>query len=112
MSAQPTSLPEYIEAIRRELVCHRCGKYIGSLAEQQYLPPAYPIALDQIPAEREAEALIAFEWHMVQRQRNGNFRIAHPSIDGRCVSMREWLADGEDEDEGLPAGADGEVLEA
>jgi hypothetical protein len=106
----PKTLAEFIDAIRAELVCARCGRYIGSLAASRFLPAPYPVALDKIGADDEVAALVGFEWHMVQRLRDGNFTIAHPEIDGRCVSMREWLAhddsdSGDDAAEGASGGA-------
>jgi hypothetical protein len=35
---------------------------------------------------------------MVARMRQGNFVIRHPQIDGRCVSVREWVE--RDDEEG------------
>lgn len=101
MAQAPKSLAEYIADIRQGLVCDRCGKYVGSLAERRYLPPPYPVALDKIAAEDEVEALIGFEWHMLNRMRKGNFTIRHPQRDGQCVTFREWVEseDGYDEDE-------------
>lgn len=100
---QPATLPEFIDAIRSGLVCERCGRYIGSLGASTYLPPPYPVALDRISSDDEIAALVGFEWHMLGRLRNANFTIRHPEIDGRCATMREWLAhehgDYEDEDE-------------
>jgi hypothetical protein len=89
---QPTTLPEFIEAIRAGLVCERCGRYIGSLGSQKYVPPPYPVALDKITSDDEVAALVGFEWHMLGRLRDANFTLRHPEIDGRCVTMREWLA--------------------
>ena len=99
---QPTTLAEFIEAIRAGLVCVRCGRYIGSLGAKKYLPPPYPVALDKISSDDEVAALVGFEWHMLGRLREGNFTIRHPEVDGRCVTMREWSAHehGDDEDEG------------
>jgi hypothetical protein len=102
-ASQPTTVPEFIEAIRAGLVCERCGRYIGSLGATTYLPPPYPVALDKITADDEVSALVGFEWHMLGRLRDGNFTIRHPEIDGACVTMREWLArddeEGNDEEE-------------
>jgi len=100
MTAEPRSLNDYIAEIRQGLVCGRCGKYIGSLALKRYLPPPYPVALDRITADQEVEALTGFEWHMLGRLRRGNFTIMHPEIDGRCVSVREWVESGFDDDDG------------
>ena len=88
----PATLPEFIEAIREGLVCERCGRYIGSLGASTYLPPPYPVALDKIQADDEVAALVGFEWYLLGRLRDGNFTVVHPDIDGRCASMREWLA--------------------
>lgn len=102
MPAQPKSLQEFIAALRAGLVCDRCGRYVGSLAATRYLPPQYPVALDRMTVEDEAEALIGFEWHMLGRLREGNFVIRHPQIDGRCVTWREWLeADDDEADEAV-----------
>lgn len=89
---------ELIETIREGLVCDRCRGYVGSLAAARYLPPPYPVAVDRL-REDEVEALVAFEWHMLGRLRQGNFTIRHPQLDGRCVSFREWVAAGDDEDD-------------
>ncbi len=96
---QPTTIPEFIEAIRSGLVCVRCGRYIGSLGATTYLPPPYPVALDKITPDDEVSALVGFEWHMLGRLRDGNFTIRHPEIDGRCVTMREWLSHEHGEDD-------------
>lgn len=98
-SETPKTVQEFITAIRQGLVCDRCGRYVGSLAPKRYLPPQYPVALDRIGADDEAEALIGFEWHMLNRMRGGNFVIRHREIDGRCVSYREWLESGEDDED-------------
>lgn len=104
MSAHPTTLSEYIREIRAGLVCERCGRYIGSLADDKYLPPPYPIALDKITAEQEAEAIVGFEWHMLGLLRQHKFTLRHPQSNGRCVSVREWYEeraadDADDDDE-------------
>ncbi len=100
MVTQPESLAEFIAEIRRGLVCGRCGKYVGSLAERRYLPPPYLVGLDKLTPEDEVEALIGFEWHMLSRMRNGNFTIRHPERDGACITFREWVeSEAEDEDE-------------
>jgi hypothetical protein len=99
MGNQPTSLPEYIDTVRQELICARCGRYVGSLAPRSYLPPPYPVAVGQLAGEDEAEALIGFEWYMVGILREGKAVIRHPERNGRCISYREWIAsDDEDED--------------
>jgi hypothetical protein len=95
---------EFIAAIREGLVCGRCGRYVGSLAARTYLPPPYPVALDKIGADDEVAALVGFEWHMLGRMRQGNFTIFHPERDGKCVSIREWLAADDDESDAEPAG--------
>lgn len=95
----PESITEFISAIRGGLICERCGRYIGCLGERSYVPPPYPVALDKITSDDEVAALIGFEWYMVGRLREGNFTIRHPEIDGRCATMREWLAHERDEDE-------------
>jgi hypothetical protein len=96
---QPRTLSEYIERIRAGLVCARCGRYIGGLNAERYLPPPYPVALDKIGADDEAAALVGFEWHMLNRLREGNFTLRHPERDGHCVSFREWIAADTNEDE-------------
>ena len=88
MTADSRSLDDLITQIREGLVCGRCGRYIGSLALKHYLPPPYPVALDRIG---DVHALVGFELHMLDRLRRGNFTIVHPDIDGRCVSVREWV---------------------
>jgi hypothetical protein len=99
MPPPPRTLSEFIEALREGLVCDQCGKYVGSLAKKRYLPPPYPVALDRV-SDDEVQALIGFEWHMLDRLRSGNFTIRHPQRDGECITFREWLATGdEDEDE-------------
>ena len=98
-TAQPQTLREFIDALRAGLVCDKCGKYVGSLAAKRYLPPPYPVALDKI-GDDEVEALIGFEWHMLDRMRKGNFTIRHPQRKGRCISFREWLAT--DDEDGPP----------
>jgi hypothetical protein len=97
MPPPPQTLREFIDALREGLVCDRCGKYVGSLATKRYLPPPYPVALDKI-SDDEVEALIGFEWHMLDRMRHGNFTIRHPQSKGRCVSFREWISEGRDDD--------------
>jgi hypothetical protein len=98
---QPATIPEFIDAIRAGLLCERCGRYIGSLGNEKYVPPPYPVALDKITSDDEVAALVGFEWYMLGRLREGNFTIRHPEIDGRCATMREWLAHehGEEDDE-------------
>jgi hypothetical protein len=96
---QPKTLAEFISEIRRGLVCDKCGTYVGSLAERRYLPPPYPVALDKITSEDEVEALIGFEWHMLNRMRGGNFTIRHPQRDGQCVTFREWIESDDEYDE-------------
>lgn len=96
-TAQPSTLAEFIEAIRAGLVCVRCGRYIGSLGTGRYLPPPYPVALDKIDANGEVAALVGFEWHMLNLVRDGRFTIGHPERDGKCISLREWTADDDDE---------------
>jgi hypothetical protein len=99
MVPQPKTLAEFIEAVRAGLVCDRCGKYVGGLALKRYRPAPYPVALDKIGADDEAEALLGFEWHMVNLLHQGKFVIRHPQRDGRCVSIREWMEADVDEDE-------------
>ena len=99
MVQQPQKLSEFIDAIRGGLVCERCGKYVGGLAKRRFRPAPYPVALGQIGADDEAEALIGFEWHMVGLLRQGKFVLRHPERDGRCVTFQEWVADDGDEDE-------------
>lgn len=99
MTQATKTLAELIAEVRAGLVCDRCGKYVGSLAAKRYLPPPYPVALDRITPDEEAEALIGFELHMVGRMRQGNFVIRHPQRDGQCVSVREWVEQGADDGE-------------
>ena len=107
MVQQPRTLAEFIDAIREGLVCARCGAYVGGLARKRFLPAPYPVALDKIGADDEAEALVGFEWHMVNLLRQGKFVISHPERDGQCITFREWAADGdEDEAEGDDLGDD------
>ena len=103
---QPSTIPEFIDAIRSGLVCERCGRYIGSLGATTYLPPPYAVALDKIASDDEVSALVGFEWHMLGRLRDGNFTIRHPEIDGACVTMREWLARQDDDDDDEAADED------
>lgn len=91
MAEAQKTLADLVAEVRSGLVCDRCGKYVGSLATKSYLPPPYPVALDRITAEQEVEALIGFELHMIGRVRQGNFVIRHPQVDGRCVTVREWV---------------------
>jgi hypothetical protein len=91
MVQQAKSFAELIAELRSGLVCDRCGKYVGSLAERHYLPPPYPVALEKITPDDEVEALIVFERHMLNRMRNGNFTIRHPQIEGKCATFREWI---------------------
>lgn len=97
MVQQPRTLAEFIDTIRERLVCARCNKYIGGLARKHFLRAPYPVALDKISADDEVEALVGFEWHMVNLLRQGKFVISHPERDGECITFREWAA-GEDED--------------
>ena len=81
-------------------MCARCGNYVGGLARKRFLPAPYPVALDKIGPDDEAEALVGFEWHMVNLVRQGKFVISHPERDGQCITFRDWAAgDDEDEDE-------------
>jgi hypothetical protein len=96
---QPKTIAQYIDAIREGLVCERCGNYVGSLATRRFLPAPYPVALDKLWADDEAEALIAYEWHLVNEIRSGKYVIRHPERDGHCVTYREWVASDEDDDE-------------
>ena len=97
--AQPKTIREFIDALHEGLVCDRCGRYVGSLGLERYLPPQYPVALDRVEDD-EVRTLVGFEWHMLNRMRGGNFTIRHPEIDGRCVSYREWIeADDEDDED-------------
>ncbi len=106
----PATLSEFIDAVRAGLVCDRCGRYVGSLAQKKYLPPAYPVALDKIPADDEAAALVGFEWYMLNRMREGNFVIRHPQGRGGCVSLREWAE--QEEDDGLPGDSSSDESES
>jgi len=104
MDQQPKTLAEFIDAIRAGLVCDRCGKYVGGLAQRRFRPAPYPVALDRVGVDDEAEVLIGFEWHMMNLLRQGKFVIRHPQRDGSCTTFREWMA-GDDEDEGDDAHA-------
>ena len=105
---QPRTLGDMIDEIRGGLVCDRCGRYVGSLAETTYLPPNYPVAVSKDRLDDEVGALITFEMHMLERLRRGNFALRHPQKDERCVSIREWLEDDEDEDEDAAEGDEAE----
>jgi hypothetical protein len=96
--SQPRTVGDLIDEARNGLTCDRCGRYVGSLAERTYLPPAYPVAVSKDRLDDEVGALVTFELHMIDRMRRGNFVIRHPQKDGRCVTIEEWLAD-DDEDE-------------
>lgn len=96
---QPKTFSEFIDAVRAELVCDRCGRYVGSMDAERYKPAPYPVALGKIDADHEAEALVGFEWHMVGLLRQTAFAVRHPEHDGRCVSFREWAAANASEDE-------------
>jgi hypothetical protein len=96
MVQQPNTLAEFIDAIRAGLVCDQCGRYVGGLARQRFRPAPYPVALDKIGADDEAEALVGFEWHMVNLLRQGKFVIRHPQRDGGCITFREWVAEDDD----------------
>lgn len=98
MTTTPRTLREHIDVIREGLVCERCGRYIGSLASDSYLPPAYPIAVEDSTPDDEVRALVAFEWHLLGMMRQGKFVIRHPERDGQCVSLEEWARDEEDGD--------------
>lgn len=93
-----------IETIRDGLVCSRCERYVGQLSATTYLPPLYPVAMRD-DVDDEGKALIEFEWHLLGMLRQGKFTLAHPELDGRCVSLEEWAesdeADEEDES-GIP----------
>ena len=89
---------EFIETIRAGLVCERCGRYIGSLAADSYLPPLYPVAVEDTPPDDEVRALVAFEWHLLGMLRQGKFVIRHPEREGACVSVEDWARDGDGED--------------
>lgn len=98
-AGQPQTITEFIEAIRAAFVCAVCGRYVGSLGMQKYLPPPYPVALDKIPPDDEVAALAGFEWYMLRRLREGNFTLRHPQLDGRCSSLREWAEAHADDDD-------------
>lgn len=100
---QPRTVGDLIEEARQGLICDRCKRYVGSLAETTYLPPAYPVAVAKDKLDDEVGALLTFELHMIERQRRGNFTIRHPQKDGRCVSIQEWLADDDEGDEASEA---------
>ena len=109
MNDTPGTLGDYIRAIRGGLVCDRCGRYIGSLAETRYLPPPYPIALASAPENDEAAAIAGFEWHMLGLLRQRKFTLRHPQSKGRCVSVREWYAEQHEDDDAQDANDDGDV---
>jgi hypothetical protein len=96
---QPRTVGDLIDEARKGLTCDRCGRYVGSLAERTYLPPAYPVAVSKDRLDDEVGALVTFELHMIDRMRRGNFMIRHPQKDGRCVTIEEWLADDDEDDE-------------
>ncbi|MEX2224871.1 MAG: hypothetical protein WEB52_00320 [Dehalococcoidia bacterium] len=96
---EPRTLADLIDEVRKGLICDRCGRYVGSLAEKTYLPPAYAVAVSKDRLDDEVGALIAFERHIIERLRRGNFVIRHPQKDGRCVSIQEWLADDDEEED-------------
>jgi hypothetical protein len=98
-------MAEYIEAIRAGFVCDRCGKYVGALSPSRYVPPAYPIAFEDLDPEDEARALVEFEWHMLGMLRRGKFVLRHPERDGQCVSVSDWARE-EDDDEDNDAAED------
>ena len=56
-------------------------------------PAPYPVALGKTGPDDEAEALIGFEWHLVNETREGKFALCHPESDGVCVTFPEWIAD-------------------
>ena len=99
MSDQPKTLAAFIDAIRAGLVCDRCGKYIGGLAPERFLPAPYAVALGKVGAEDEAEVLIGFEWYMMGLLRAGSFKLRHPQLKGECVNFREWAAQVDEADE-------------
>jgi len=94
----PRTLSDYIDAIREAFVCDRCGRYVGSLAPERYLPPLYPITAAGLPEDDEARTLVTFEWHMLGMLRQGKFALRHPERDGVCITARQWAED-EDEDD-------------
>lgn len=95
----PKTLRDLVGEVRAQLVCDRCGKYLGSLAPTRYLPAPYPVQLGPIGMDDEAAALVGFELHMVSLVREGRFALRHPQAKGRCVSVREWLAEGDEDDD-------------
>jgi hypothetical protein len=99
MVVTPRTLAEYIEAIREAFVCSRCGRYVGSLAASEYVPPPYPVGVEDVPADDELRSLVTFEWHMLGLLRQNRFTLTHPHKDGQCVSAAEWARDEEDEGE-------------
>ena len=88
-----------IEELRQELVCERCRRYVGTLDVGRRLPPPYPVALAPLGPDRQIEVMLGFERYMLQRARQGNFRLRHPERDGRCVSLAEWAAKEDDDSE-------------
>ena len=111
MTGQPKTLAEFIDAVREGLTCDRCGKYVGAIARKRFRPAPYPVALDKIGADDEAEALIGFEWYMVSLLRQSKFVIRHPQLDDHCVTFREWAED-DDDDDGDEEVDDDEIVEA
>ncbi len=107
MTERPNTLAEFIDAVREGLTCDRCGTYVGAIARKRFRPAPYPVALNKIGADDEAEALIGFELYMLNLLRQGKFVIRHPQLDDRCVTFQEWAADAS-EDEAV----DDEVEEA
>lgn len=95
----PRSLAEYIETIRDGLVCNRCGRYVGSLTTNRFIPPLYPIAFEDVPPDDEARSLVSFEWHLLGMLRQGKFVIRHPEREGACISIEQWAAEEEDDGE-------------
>ena len=96
----PATVADLIHAVRAGLTCDRCSRYVGSVGLKTYLPAPYAVALDRIGADDEVSALVGFEWYMLGLMRDGGFTIRHPqSADGRCVSIREWARDRDDDDD-------------
>lgn len=102
MPAPPTTLTDYIETIRAGYVCSRCHRYVGSLANSEYVPPPYPVHVDGLSEQDEVQALVRFEWHMLGLLNQRKFTLAHPERDGVCVPIAEWSREDPEDEESEP----------